>query len=201
MIRQYNGAKAEKTSSMGALPAGGYVARIMGAEVVSYDWGEQLVISIDIVEGEHKDHFAKEYRANTNEDKKWKGAYRIRIPDESNQYFTSQQRSFNNLIYALEASNGGYHFDWDEKKLKNKMLGVLYRDKEYSVEGKTGWTTECCAVLDVDAIRAGDFKMPKAKPLANKPAVSGNGVPLLQNFANTGPSSYVEVIGDDDLPF
>jgi hypothetical protein len=201
MIKQYNGAKAEKTSVSKPLPAGGYVARIMGADVVSYDWGDQLVISIDVAEGEYKEHFAKDYRSNTNEDKKWKGLYRIRIPDEDNQYFASQQRSFNNLIYALEASNSGYHFDWDEKKLKNKMIGVLYRDKEWEYEGKTGWTTECCAVLDVDAIRAGDFKMPKAKPLANKPVMSGNGVPMLQNFANAGMPSYEEVTGDDDLPF
>lgn len=199
MIKQYNGAKAEKTTTVAALPAGGYVAKIMGAEVKEYEWGEQLIVSLDIAEGEHKDHFAKEYRANTNEDRKWKGVYRVRIPDESNQYFNSQQRTFNNLIYCLEESNKGYHFDWDEKKLKGKMLGVLYRDKEWEYQGKTGWTTECCAVTDVDAIRKNDFKMPKPKPLANKPMMSGNGVELLKNMADA--ETKIEFITDDDLPF
>lgn len=198
MIRQYNGAKAEKTTSAAPLPAGGYVARIMGAEVKTYSGHDQLIISLDIAEGEHKDHFTKDYRANTSEDRKWKGAYRVWIPDEGSQYFTSQQRTFNNLIYALEASNNGYHFDWDEKKLKGKMLGVLYRDKEWAYDGRTGWTTECCAVLDVDSIRKNDYKMPKPKPL-NKPAVSGNGVELLKNMADAG--TKIDFVTDDDLPF
>lgn len=200
MIKQYNGAKAEKTITSAPLPAGGYVAKIMAAEVKSYDWGDQLIVSFDILEGEHKDHFAKEYRANVNEDKKWKGNYRARIPDESNQYFSSQQRTFNNFIYALEVSNPGYHFDWDETKLKGKVIGVLIRDKEWAYEGKTGWTTECCAVTEADAIRKNEFKMPQAKPLANKPAFSGNGVPMLQNNAN-GLAAFDPVDVDGDLPF
>jgi hypothetical protein len=200
MIKQYNGAKAEKTITSAPLPAGGYVAKIMAAEVKSYDWGDQLIVSFDILEGEHKDHFAKEYRANVNEDKKWKGNYRARIPDESNQYFSSQQRTFNNFIYALEASNPGYHFDWDETKLKGKVIGVLIRDKEWAYEGKTGWTTECCAVTEADAIRKNEFKTPRAKPLANKPAFSGNGVPMLQNNTN-GLAAFDPVDVDGDLPF
>lgn len=198
MIKQYNGAKAEKKTSAAPLPAGGYVARIMGAEVKTYSGIDQLIISLDIAEGEHKDHFAKNYRSNTNEDRKWKGTFRIWVPDEGSKYFTTQKTNFDNLIHALQTSNNGYHFDWDEKKLKGKMLGVLYRDKEWEYDGRTGWTTECCEVLDVDSIRKNDFKMPKPKPL-NKPAVFGNGVPILRNNADL--ESKINFVTDDDLPF
>lgn len=198
MIKKYEGAKAEKATTSAPLPAGGYVAKIMGAEVKNYDWGDKLVISFDIAEGEHKDHFATEYRANPNEDKKWKGNYYITIPDESNQYFSSQQRSFNNLIYALETSNNGFHFDWDETKLKGKTIGVLYRNKEWSYNGNTGWTTECCQMIEVETIRKNAFKMPKDKPLKNG-MISGNGVQLLQNMAAEGGIDVI--VTDDDLPF
>ena len=53
------------------LPAGGYIAKILNAEVKEYTWGEVLVVSFDIAEGEYKDFFANQYKANSNEDKMW----------------------------------------------------------------------------------------------------------------------------------
>ena len=79
-------------SSSEPLPAGGYVAKIMNAEVKEYSWGEVLVISFDIAEGEYKDFFATQYRENTNEDKKWKGNFRLTVPQEGNQYFENQKK-------------------------------------------------------------------------------------------------------------
>ena len=178
------------SGSGGPLPAGGYVAKIMNAEVKEYDWGEKLVISFDIAEGKYKDFFATQYRENTNEDKKWKGNFRLTVPQESNQYFDSQKRTFGNCLACIEESNSGYHWDWDEAKLKGKMVGVLFRNYEYDVNGRQGWSTECGTFVSVDDIRNGKFKMPKDKPLKNKPA-------------ETKPSSVgFEAIDDlDDLPF
>ena len=123
MIRSYNGFKAERTAAKETLPAGGYVAKIMDASVIKYDWGEVLKIDFDIAEGEYEGFFTNDYRANTSNNKKWRGNYRITIPDESSQYFDSQRKSFNNLIACLEETNAGYHFDWDETKLKGKGVG------------------------------------------------------------------------------
>lgn len=189
MIRQYSGMKVEKMTSSNPLPAGGYVAIIKGATVVNYDWGEVLELSFDIYEGEHKDFFATQYRNDTREDKKWKGKHRLTIPMEGSQYFESNQRTFNNFIYALEASNNGYHFDWDENKLKGKCIGVIFRNKEWAMNGRTGWTTECGAITDVKSIRESNFKL-----LADKP---------LNSNANTSTSSngFAVLDDDDDLPF
>ncbi len=196
MIPQYNGSKSEKATSFAPLPAGGYVAKIVGARIENYSWGSMLVIAFDICEGEHTGFFQEQFDNNTNDDKKWKGTYRITIPDEKSEYFSSQKRSFNNLIYALENSNGNYHFDWNEKNLKGLTFGVLFRNKEWEWNGKTGWTTECCAVTDADEIREESFTIPKDKPLANHAtaaAATGTGVGNNPEFDT--------ITDDDDLPF
>lgn len=190
MIRSYNGFKAERTAAKETLPAGGYVAKIMDASAIHYDWGEVLKIDFDIAEGEYKGFFANDYRANTSDNKKWRGSYRITIPDESSQYFDSQRKSFNNLIACLEETNAGYHFDWDESKLKGKGIGVLFRNKEWEYNGSTGWTTECCAVTTAEDIRNGKFKTPKDKALKKT------------GYTAAASTSFADLDDDDsDLPF
>ena len=191
MIKSYNGFKPERTTARETLPVGGYVAKIMDATIISYDWGDVLKVDFDIAEGEYKGFFATDYRNNTNDDKKWRGTYRINIPNESNQYFDSQRKSFNNFIACLEETNSGFHFDWDERKLKGKGIGVLFRNKEWEYNGSTGWTTECCAVTTAKDVREGNFKLPKDKPLKAKGTASAT------SFSN----AFTAVDDDSDLPF
>lgn len=190
MIKQYTGMKAEKTVGNTPLPAGGYVAEIKKAKVEEYSWGSVVVVAFDIAEGEYKGFFQKQYDSNPNEDKKWKGTYRITVPDESSKFFQSNQRTFNNFIYALEDSNKGYHYDCDEKKFSGKSIGVIFRDKQWKMNGRDGWTTECGAVTDVTAIRENTFKQLKPKPL-------DNGSNETANMTNPSATDFV----DDDLPF
>lgn len=181
----------KSTSSTAPLPAGGYVAKILNAEVKEYTWGDVMILSFDVAEGEYKDFFAEQYRANTNEDKKWKGNFRLNVPNESNQYFENQKKTFGNAIWAIEESNNGYHWAWDESTLKGKMVGVLYRNYEYDIDGRTGWSTECCTLVSVDDIRSGNFRMPKDKPLKNKAT----------NTAQSNLPKFEPVEDFDDLPF
>lgn len=193
MINKYKNAKAEKASSYAPLPAGGYVAKIAGARIENYTWGSVLVIAFDICEGEYTNFFKDRFENDSRDDKKWKGIYRITIPDEKSQYFSSQQRSFNNLIYSLETSNGNYVFDWNEKNLKGLLIGVLFRNKEWEFNGNTGWTTECCSVVSVDDIHEENFTIPKDKPL--------NKTQGLQNSQTTNTTPTMADIADEDLPF
>jgi hypothetical protein len=186
----YNGYKAEQTKPTVKLPAGGYVAKILKAEEVTNEWGKRLVISFDITEGEYKDHFKANYNNQTGEDKRWKGVYRLGVPtDDGSDQDAWKKRSFNNAMGAIEESNPGYHWDWNEAGLKGKAVGVLFRDKEWAYNGRTGWTTECCTMVDIGTVRNGGFTTPAAKPL---PKNNGNdGFQPLQND------------GDDDgeVPF
>lgn len=170
------------------IPAGAYIAKILGAQVCDYTWGSQLVISFDIDEGEYKGFFADRYRGDDGENKKWKGVYRLTIPQEGGQYYDSQLKKFGNALACIEESNIGYSWNWDENTLKNKRIGVLFRDEEYDIEGRRGWASKCFALLTVDEVLQGKFRIPQPKPLkeAPKPVAS---------FDNT------TTVDDDDLPF
>ena len=190
-MKAFNGLEIKKSvSTSEPLPAGGYVAKILNAKVEEYSWGEVLVISFDIAEGEYKDFFSKQYKENTREDKKWKGNFRLTVPNEGNQYFDSQKRTFGNAIWAIEESNHVYHWDWNEAALKGKMVGVLFRNFEWAMEGRTGWSTEACTFVSVYDVRNGNYRQPKDRPLKNKPV-------------NNAPASNFTVLDDpdSDLPF
>ena len=190
-MKAFNGLEIKKSASASEpLPAGGYVAKILNAKVEEYSWGEVLVISFDIAEGEYKDFFSKQYKENTREDKKWKGNFRLTVPQESNQYFDSQKRTFGNAIWAIEESNPSFKWAWDENALKGKMVGVLFRNYEYDVEGRHGWSTECCTFVSVEDVQTGNFKQPKDKPLRNK---------TVNNATESNFSDLDEV--ESELPF
>jgi len=191
-MKKYNGFEAKMNAgAREVLPAGGYVAKVVSAKVESYDWGDKLVIAFDIEEGDYRGFYKKDFDGNTNEDKKWRGTYRATIPTgDGSEKDSWAVRTMNNVIGSFEASNDGYHWDWNEAKLKGKIVGVLFRNREWEMNGRTGWTTECCALTSADNIRAGKFRMPKDKPLNGSSATP----PASGQFIEAEDSG-------DDLPF
>lgn len=181
-MKAFNGYKAKKQGgAREILPAGGYVAKILNAEEKRYDWGDVLLISFDISEGERTGFFNKDYQENANEDKKWRGTYRLPIPkDDGSERDDWTKNTFGGAMWAIEESNLGYAWSWDEKTLKGKTVGVLFRNKEWEMNGNTGWTTECCKLESADDIRNGKFRMPKDKPLKNKQSNASDFVPNVE---------------------
>lgn len=164
-MKKLNGyEKAQAYSDTERLPVGGYVLKILDAvEQDNSDkgWNNQLIISFDIAEGEHKDFFAANYKAQTGEDKKWKGTYRLRVPkDDGSEQDNWTMRRFKTVMNAFEDSNKGYHFDWDEKKLKGLLIGALFNNKEYEFNGRHGFFTNCHSLVTVEKIRSGKFEIP-----------------------------------------
>lgn len=152
------------------LPVGGYVLKILGVEYQEKERGNSIILSFDIVEGEHKDFFAANYRAQTGEDKKWKGTYRLREPkDDGSQKDEWTMRRFKTTVEAFEESNPGFHFDWDEQKFKGKLIGALFNNKEYDINGRRGFYTNCHSLVTVDKIRSGKFTVPSDKLLKDRP--------------------------------
>lgn len=187
-MKPFTGFKAEKSAAgRETLPVGAYVAKILDAKEVEYSWGSVLLISFDITEGEHKEFFKADYSANTNEDKKWRGTYRLNIPkDDGTEQDGWSKNSFNNAIYSIEASNPGYHWDWNEAGLKGKSVGVLYRNFEWEINGRSGWSTECGMLLAVDDVHSENFKPMKDRPLKKKASET---------------SAVFTEIDDSELPF
>lgn len=186
---------AKESRGFERLPVGGYICVILAAEVESFttkegNTVEKLKISFDIIDGQYINYYAEQYKANTAEDRKWKGVMRIAIPDETSEYAASQKKAFENFAWALQESNPNYTWDWNEKGLKGKALGIIFRDKEWEYNGKTGWFTEPFRITSVDKIREGDFKIPEPKALAKNAA------------AAAGPADEVVPLPtDDDIPF
>ena len=170
-MKKYSDVKFERTSGgRETLPAGGYVCSILSARVEENDWGSTLIIAHDVCEGEFSGIFKRDFEANDREDKKWRGTFRLKLPkDDGSEQDAWKKRSFNNFIWAVENSNPGYSWAWDEKTLKGKKVGLLYRNKEWEYNGRSGWTTEAAGSESIDNIRDGKFKMLKDKPLPEKP--------------------------------
>lgn len=192
-MKPYSGYQAKKSSSSReTLPAGGYVAKIVSARVDETKFGDKLIVAFDIAEGDYRGFFQKDFDNNPVEDKKWRGVLRLNIPaDDGSERDEWRKRTFNNFAFALEDSNKGYSWDWDETKLKGKLFGVLFRNKEWAFNGRSGWTTEACNATDVKSIRDGKFKTPKDKALDGGARFSEAAPPA------TGGDDP----GTDDLPF
>lgn len=189
MIPRFNNFEAKKSASgREILPAGGYVCKILKGEVQTFDWGAKLILSFDITEGEFKDFFKTDYSSQPEDRKKWRGTWRITLPtDDGSQQDTWRQNDIKNLAACLQDSNPGYVWDWDETKLKGKTLGILFREFEWEIEGRSGVSTEAYSCTDVDSAREGKFKIKKRRELKRKSEPTATA------------AAPLEV--DDDLPF
>lgn len=185
----------KRNSSSAQIPAGAYVAKIMGAREVVYSWGSRLEISFDITEGEYKDFFANKYRNDDSENKKWKGVYRLTVPQVGNQYYENQVKTFGNAMACIEESNDGYSWNWDENSLKGLSVGVLFRDEEYDIDGRRGWASQCFALLSVEEVQQGKFRVPQPK------ALKETHQPSTFPSANAPSWTNANITVDDDLPF
>ena len=114
-IRRFNDYETTKAyGDIQTLPRGGYILKIMGAEVCENRNGQYIKISCDIAEGEYTGFYANEYRNQQTEDKKWHCHYLLNCPkDDGTEQDGWTKRRFKTVIEAMEEANPGYHFDWD----------------------------------------------------------------------------------------
>lgn len=181
------------TGETESLPLGGHVCVILDArEEIARTGSAMLVVSFDIAHGEPNEGFFKNLYESLKQqysDAKWPngGVYR--------QFTTKKDGTcnewFKGMITAIEESNSGFHFNFDEKTLKGKLFGGVFGREEYEDQnGNRKWATKCFQIRSVEAIRKG-VKVPEDKPLKN----SGS---------NSSPSSnrdFEEIEPEDDLPF
>lgn len=163
-----NYANAQAYTAAEKLPVGAYKVRILDAKEKETQSGKHyLEISYDIAEGEYKDFFKRNYLNQTSEDKTWKGTFRLWVPtDDGSDQDEKTMRRMKTIMTAIEESNTGYHWDWDEVKLKGKICGALFNEKEYEYNGRNGFFTNCYTLISVDSIATA--KVP-APTYLNKP--------------------------------
>lgn len=190
-INNYNSIPEYSENSF-KLPVGAYEVEIIRAEEQEGSNNScALCILFDISEGEYKGFFRKKLesdRKNYPENAKYKGVLRVWYPN-GGQYDESNEKRLKTTLERIKRSNNlnvDFSKEWDGKVLKGCKVGMMFREKEYSMNGNTGTYAEPYSVITLEALKEGNFTLPKPKLL--------NG-----SIADTG--SYEEIPADDDLPF
>ena len=176
----------ESTNAYGdyeTLEAGGYKCIIKKVECnTSTNGKEFLKISFDITEGKHKDFYKNKYLSDQRPDKKWSGIW---VLFTEGYEAGSTNSKFKGLITSVEKSNEGYKFDWNEKTLENKKVGIVMREEEFkAMDGSIKTSAKPFYALSYD-------KVEKAK------------IPNVKVLPETGDSFETDFAADDssDLPF
>lgn len=197
-IANYDSAKEEAKKMSAAspkLPVGGYVLKV---ESVRYEKGEEgksdrIVLAYDIAEGDEKGFFKKQFDANTDENKKWKGTATIYVPDESANNADWAVKKFAQTMNYFEDSNAGFVWDWDEKKLKGKLIGAIFGEVQKAIDGKDVTWVAFRWFAPVDEIRKNAYKIPDKKVFSSVSSES----------STTTDSDFMDLGKDvkEDLPF
>jgi len=139
-MKPFAGFKSEASNNKktASLPNGAYVAKIKAVKVDGVEPDQWLVIRLDVIEGEYTDYFINRFNReakNSKFDPKYRGDFRLRIPNDDNtnaMYPESDLRNFNDAMYRIESSNPGYTWDWNEHGLVGKIVGINMQDDEWN---------------------------------------------------------------------
>lgn len=173
------------------LPKGLYIAQIKGVKVEEEGPDQRMTIRLDIAEGEYAGYYTKHYKADQERggqfEVKYKGdlvLYAVNKKNTNRKWPDSDIRSFNGAIWAIEQSNPGYHWNWDEQSLKGKAVGINVRQGTYN---GNPYTT-IGRLESIPEIREGKAKvMNDSKP-------RGSAAP-----AEESSNGFVQV--DEEVPF
>lgn len=178
------------TGGSNALPAGKYICVIKGANDVTASSGrKQLVILFDIAEGEYKGFYDAKYKSDClsyGQNAKWGGVFR-------QGYEGRQLPFFKGLTTSIEESNPGYKWDWNEKGLKGKKIGLVFGREQFKAsDGTVKWATKAVKARSIQKL--GEEKIPEDKLLPGVRTTAAAG-PMTQGFVDLGNAD------EDDLPF
>ena len=195
MKPSYQGFEAKKSSGYLELPpVGAYVAEIKGVRLVEANEKnprDTIELMIEITDGEYAGRYMDFYNEQKNrfgDDAKYKGVFRLTSPLEGDEDW--RKRTFEGNLWCVEQSNPGYTWDWDEKKLKGKKVGISVRKRLYSYNGKDKETTEIGRFETVDDVKAG-----KCKPMKDRDQRSSD------SSASTASDGFTEVSTEVDVPW
>lgn len=159
----YEGFEAKKSSDFVTLPpVGAYVGEIQGVKTErSYDnTHDVIVLMVEITEGEYANQYHKVFEDQNNRwgNVKYKGTYRLTPPIEGDEPW--KKKNFEEALWCVEQSNPGYHWDWDENKLKGKAIGLNVRKNIYTgKDGKQKEQTEIGRLETIEDVKAGKCRV------------------------------------------
>lgn len=215
MINKFKGYDSIQVFEGGAsIEPGGYELKIIGAKVNQFKNCQIMKVAFDIINHEqYAGYYASRFSSAKaqNPDAKWGGVFDVFIPkDDGSENDEKTKMNFKRFITAVEKSNEGYVWNWDENSLKGRVFGGVFGREEFlTKEGDKKFAVKCRFARSVESIRSGDFTLPKDKLLNNQqsaPQYTQNitaGMPPEQqsqlNYGNL--SDFEEILSDGDVPF
>lgn len=173
MKASYKGFEAKKSGGFLELPPkGAYVAEIQAVRFVEGTDGQRDRIEcfMEIVEGEYANRFHEVYEDQKerfgDDSARYKGIFRLVPPVDGDEDW--RKRSFEGNLWCVQESNAGYTWDWDEKKLKGKKVGINLRKRLYTYNDKDRETVEIARFETVDDVRNGKCKPAKDRDQREK---------------------------------
>ena len=179
-INNYENVQAS-TGEFARPTAGGYICKIIDVEDVPMNEqgkGNYLRIEYDIADGEFKGYYKEQFDH-------WGGNWNASFIRSYKEKALGMLKHFTNCV---EQSNAGYAWDWNEKGLIGKFVGLVLGEEEYKNsmgEIKTKLTVN--QVKTVEDIKNGNFKVPAPKKIVVENSSN--------DFAGFTP------IETDDFPF
>lgn len=121
------------------IKVGGHICKILDAKVVEFTSPkdnkkyEQLSLKIDIAEpdeqaGYYERRFANDAKTDAL-NAKWKGFHKISVPTNESEDFI--KTNFKRFTTAVEKSNPGYIWNWQENTLIGKTFGGIFGLEEF----------------------------------------------------------------------
>lgn len=135
------------------LPAGIYGVKITGVKDVAEN--QYFEITCDIVKGEYANYFSTLVANGLRDSSKTIRSYK-----------PNALPFFKGFITAVEKSNQGYQWDWDEQKLVGKFVVAVFGEEEYlDQDGNVKVGTKVVEFRSVEAWKEGKIKVPELKKL------------------------------------
>ena len=192
---------AEAPSGFEQIEPGWYPGTILEVKQTQTAWGDESVtFFFDIIDGKYKQYFSKNYKADSNPDKKWRGTLEQSITEKGIPYFKG-------LITAIEESNPGFKWDFEESSLKGKKVGIGFRKEWYEKNGEDKYVIRAFAFRDIAKVISGELEIPKDRMKKASPAqgyTSPTPIPPVVNAyaatAQTAPK-FEELGSNEELPF
>lgn len=185
MKRINNWENIQESTSFKRLTPNGYICKILKVE--DNPEKEYLKIYFDIFKGDDKGYFKKQYDGDTRKEKKWPNAGTF-----IRSYKDSAASMFKGFTNAVEKSNKGYQWNFDEKTLVNKVVGLIIADEQYqNQKGQVRVRNYVAAVRSVETIEKGEYEIPALKELTTTKtttAPANDPIPDFGDVFNTTPT-------------
>lgn len=183
MKRINNWENIQESTTFKRLKPSGYVCKILKVE--DYPDKEYLKIYFDVNGGEDKGYFKSQFEKDTRKERKWPNAGTF-----IRSYKDSAASMFKGFINAIEKSNKGYQWNFDEKTLVNKVVGLIIADEQYqNQKGQVRVRNYVAAVRSVETIEKGEYEIPALKELTTTKATTAPVNDPIPDFGDVFPDS------------